>query len=81
MPIVVAILLDQADYRAPIRTGFALLVAGGCTLTWWLMRVRGAQTVPPRWLMLTGRGALVVAAVLGVVTILPHIRAATGMPW
>ena len=28
VPIAVAILLDQSDYRAPIRTGFALLVAG-----------------------------------------------------
>ncbi len=80
VPVAAGILLDQPDYRAPIRTGFALLVTGACTLTWWVMRVRG-RTVPPRWLTLTGRATLVVAAVLGVVTILPHIRAATGMPW
>ena len=79
VPIVVAILLDQSDYRAPIRTGFALLVAGACTLTWWVLRVRGDQA-PPRWLTLAGRTTLVAAAMLGVVTILPHIRSATGMP-
>lgn len=79
VPLAVAILLDQPDYRAPIRTGFALLVVGACTLTWWLMRVRGSQADPPRWLMLTGRTALVVTAVLGVVTILPHIRSAAGL--
>jgi hypothetical protein len=80
VPIVVAILLDQPDYRAPIRAGFALLIVGVCTLAWWVLRVRG-RSMPPRWLTLTGQAALVVAAVLGVVTSLPHIRAATGMPW
>ncbi len=80
VPIVVAILLDQPDYRAPIRAGWALAVVGLCTLAWWVLRVRG-KTVPPRWLVMSGRAALVVAALLGVVTSLPHIRAATGMPW
>ena len=78
VPLVAAILLDQRDYRAPIRAGFALLVVGACTLAWWVLRVRG-RTIPPRWLTLTGRTALVVAAVLGVVTSLPHIRSAIGM--
>lgn len=79
VPLVVAILLDQPEYRAPVRAGWALAVVGLCTLAWWVRRVRG-QTVPPRWLTLAGRAALVVAAVLGVVTSLPHIRAAAGMP-
>jgi hypothetical protein len=80
VPLVVAILLDRPDYGAPIRAGFALLIVGVCTLAWWVLRVRG-QTIRPRWLTLSGRSALVVAAVLGVITSLPHIRSATGMPW
>lgn len=80
MPVVAAILLDQPEYRATIRAGVALLVVGMCTLAWWVMRVKG-RSVPPRWLTLTGRIALVAAAVLGLATSLPHIRGATGMPW
>ena len=79
VPLVIAILLDQDEYRAPLRAGWLLLVVGLCTLAWWVLRVRG-QNDPPRWLTLTGRAALVLAAILGVVTSLPHIRAATGMP-
>lgn len=80
LPIAAAILLDQPEHRAAIRAGWALLVVGLSTVTWWSLRVKGRAS-PPRWLTLTGRGALLVAVVLGVVTSLPHIRRATGMPW
>ena len=80
LPLALATLLAQPEYRAAIRAGWALLVVGLCTLAWWALRVKGRAS-PPRWLTLTGRGALLVAVVLGVVTSLPHIRRATGMPW
>jgi hypothetical protein len=75
---VVAIVLVQPEYQAPVRAGWSLLVVGLCTLAWWVMRVRGGSE-PPRWLTFAGRAAIVVAAVLGVVTSLPHLRAATGI--
>lgn len=80
LPLAMATLLAQPEHRAAIRAGWALLVIGLCTLAWWALRVKGRAS-PPRWLTLTGRGALLVAVVLGVVTSLPHIRRATGMPW
>jgi hypothetical protein len=77
-PLVLAILLDQPDYSAPIRAGWALAVAGACTFTWWVLRVRG-RSAPPRALRLAGTVSLAVAVVLGVVTSLPHILRAAGM--
>lgn len=79
VPLVVAILLDQSEYRAPIRAGWALAVVGACTLTWWVLRVQG-RSEPPRALRLAGTGSLLVAVVLGVVTSVPHILSAVGMP-
>ncbi len=78
-PLVIAILLDQPEYRAPIRAGWALAVVGACTLTWWVLRVKG-RPAPPKALWLAGRVSLLVAVVLGVVTSLPHILSAVGMP-
>jgi hypothetical protein len=78
LPLVIAILLDQADYRAPIRAGWALAVVGACTLTWWALRVNG-RSAPPKALQLAGAASLVVAVVLGLVTSLPHILSAAGM--
>lgn len=78
-PLVVAILLDQSDYRAPIRAGWALAVVGACTLTWWVLRVKG-RSAPPKALRLAGTVSLLVAVVLGAVTSLPHILSAAGMP-
>ena len=78
LPLVIAFLLFQAEYRAPIRAGWALAVVGACTLTWWVLRIRGASA-PPRALRLAGTMSLVVAVVLGVVTSLPHILSAAGM--
>ena len=79
LPLVVAALLDQPEYRAPIRAGWALAVVGGCTLTWWALRVKG-RSAPPKTLRLVGTTSLLVAVVLGVVTSLPHILTAAGMP-
>jgi hypothetical protein len=78
-PLVVAILLDQTDYQAPIRAGWALAVAGVCTLIWWVLRVKG-RSAPPTALRRAGTVSLLVAVVLGVVTSLPHILRAAGMP-
>jgi hypothetical protein len=79
LPAVIAILLDQSDYRAPIRVGWALGVVGACTLAWWVLRVQG-RSEPPKALRLAGTVSLLVAVVLGVVTSLPHILSAAGMP-
>ena len=77
-PVALAILLDQSEYRAPIRAGWALAVVGACTLTWWVLRVRG-RAAPPRALRMVGMVSLAVASVLGVVTSLPHILSAAGV--
>ena len=77
-PLVIAILLDQPEYRAPIRAGWALAVVGACTLTWWVLRVKG-RSAPPKALRLAGTVSLLVAVVLGVVTSLPHILSAAGI--
>ena len=79
LPLVVAALLDQPEYHAPIRAGWALAVVGVCTLTWWVLRVMG-RSAPPRRLRMVGRVSLLVAIVLGAVTSLPHIQVAAGMP-
>ena len=78
LPVVIAILLDQDEYRAPIRAGWALAVVGACTLTWWVLRLTG-RSAPPKALRLAGTASLVVAVVLGVVTSLPHVLSAAGI--
>jgi hypothetical protein len=77
-PLAIAILLDQPEYRAPIRAGWALAVVGSCTLTWWVLRVKG-RSAPPNALRLAGTVSLLVAVVLGVMTSLPHILSAAGI--
>jgi hypothetical protein len=79
LPLVIAILLDQPEYSAPIRVGWALAVVGACTVTWWVLRVMG-RSAPPKALRLAGTVSLLVAVVLGIVTSLPHILSAAGMP-
>ncbi len=79
LPIVVAAMFGDPSYRAPVRAGWGLLVVGLCTLAWWVLRARGG-TVPPRSLAVVGSVSLVVTAVLGVLTVLPHVRVAMGMP-
>ncbi len=78
VPIVIVILLDQREYRAPIRVGWALAAVGACTLGWWVLRVKG-RSAPPRALRLVGGIALSIAVGLGVVTSLPHILGAAGI--
>jgi hypothetical protein len=79
VPVVVAILLDQPEYRAAIRMGWGLAVVGGCTLASWVLRVR-RRPAQPRALLFAARGALIATVVLGVVTSLPHVMAAAGLP-
>ena len=78
VPVAIAILLDQSEYRAPIRAGWALAVVGASTLAWWVLRARGRST-PPMALRLAGTLSLLIAVGLGVVTSLPHIIGAAGI--
>ena len=79
LPLVVVTMISEPTYRAPIRAGWGLAVVGLCTLAWWVLRARG-RTAPPRVLTVMGGLSLLGVAVLGVVTSLPHLRAAMGMP-
>jgi hypothetical protein len=78
LPLTVAILIDQSEYDAPVRAGWALAVVGACTLAWWLLRARGRST-PPRALWVAGTVSLLAAVALGFVTSLPHIFDAAGI--
>ncbi len=78
LPVVVSILLFQSEYAAPLRVGWALAIAGGCTVAWWALRAMG-RSQPPMTLRLAGTGSLVVALVLGVATSVPHILGAAGV--
>lgn len=78
VPVAIAILLNEREYRAPIRAGWALAVVGGCTLIWWVLRAKG-RSEPPLALRLAGGISLLVAVGLGVVTSLPHILGAAGI--
>lgn len=78
LPVVVVAMIDDPNYRAPVRAGWGLLVVGLCTVAWWVLRARG-RTEPPRALAIAGGLSLIVTAVLGMVTILPHVRVAMGM--
>jgi hypothetical protein len=78
LPLVVSFLLQQSEYRAPIRAGWALAVVGACTLIWWILRARG-RSAPPNPLRVAASLSLLVAVVLGVVTSLPHIMGAIGL--
>ena len=79
LPLVISILLQQSEYSAPLRAGWALAVVGACTLIWWVLRAKG-RSAPPEALRLAGTVSLLVAVVLGVVTSLPHILSAAGIP-
>jgi hypothetical protein len=79
LPFVLLVFLTSDEYQLPLRAGYALLVVGLCTATWWGLRVRGRVTTP-RGLVIAARGAVLVAIMLGVVTSLPHISRALGAP-
>jgi hypothetical protein len=77
LPFVLLVFLTSDEYQLPLRAGYALLVVGLCTATWWGLRVRGRVTTP-RGLVIAARGAVLVAVMLGVLTSLPHISRALG---
>lgn len=79
VPFVLLVFLTSDEYQLPLRAGYALLVVGLCTATWWGLRVRGRVTTP-RGLVIAARGAILVAVMLGVLTSLPHISRALGAP-
>ena len=79
LPLVVAGLLNEPDYRATVRMGWGLAVVGICTLVSWRFRTQ-RRPDRPRGLLVLARGALLVTIVLGVVTSLPHVLAAVGVP-
>lgn len=45
-PFVLLVFLTADSYGAPLRAGFALLVVGLCTVSWWVLRVRGRSSAP-----------------------------------
>lgn len=77
-PFVLLVFLTSDSYGAPLRAGYALIVVGLCTVSWWVLRVRGRSSAP-KLLVVTGRAALLVAVVLGLATELPHISRAMGL--
>ena len=79
LPFVLLVFLTSDEYQLPLRAGYALLVVGLCTATWWGLRVRGRVSAP-RGLVIAARGAVLVAVMLGVLTSLPHISRALGAP-
>jgi hypothetical protein len=79
LPVAMLIFLTSDEYQLPLRAGYALLAIGLCTAAWWGMRVRGRASAS-RGLVITARGALLVAVMLGVMTSLPHVSRALGAP-
>jgi hypothetical protein len=79
LPFVLLIFLASDEYQLPLRAGYALFVVGLCTATSWGLRVRG-RVRAPTGLVIAGRGALLVAVMLGVLTSVPHISRALGAP-
>jgi hypothetical protein len=79
LPFVLLIFLTADEYELPLRAGYALLVVGLCTATWWGLRIRGRAGAPVG-LVMVARGALLVAVVLGVLTSAPHVARALGAP-
>jgi len=79
LPVVLLVFLTADEYQLTLRAGYALVVVGLCTATWWGLRIRG-RVRTPRGLVIAARGAVLVAAMLGVLTSLPHISRALGAP-
>ena len=77
LPFVLLVFLASDEYRLPLRAGYALLVVGLSTATWWGLRVRGRVSTP-RGLVIAARAALLVAIILGVLTTAPHLSRALG---
>ena len=79
LPLVLLVFLTSDEYQLPFRAGYALLVVGLSTATWWALRIRGRVSTP-RGLVIAARGALLVAIILGMLTSAPHIFRALGAP-
>ncbi len=79
LPFVLLVYLTADEYQQPLRAGYALLVAGLCTVAWWGLRIKGSATAP-RGLVIVARGAILLAVILGVLTTLPHLSRALGAP-
>jgi hypothetical protein len=79
LPFVLLVFLTSDEYELPLRAGYALVLVGLCTATWWAMRVRGRAS-RPQALLVAARAAVLVSVVLGVLTSLPHISRALGAP-
>ena len=57
----------------PALVGWALVVAGIVTATFWTLRLRSGATAPPRTLQAAGRIALAAAVVLGFAHLFPMV--------
>ena len=79
LPFVLLGFLTSDEYQLPLRAGYALVVVGLCTASWWGLRLRGRVSTP-RGLVIAARGAILIAVILGVLTSLPHISRALGGP-
>ena len=71
-PIVVAAYLGD---ERPL--GLALVGVGVATLIHWMLRYQGRPS-PPTWLVVAGRGSLLVAVVIGVLALAPDVATALG---
>jgi hypothetical protein len=58
--------------------GLALVAVGVATLVYWALRAQG-RAAPPAWLVIAGRGSLLVAVVLGVLALAPDLASALGV--
>lgn len=76
------ILVITAFLSAPelvtVLTGVALIGVAGATLRLWVVQV--ADEAPSSRLIVAGRGALVIAVVLGSLRLVPQVSRALGMP-
>ena len=73
LPIVLAAYLGEE-----LPVGLALVAVGLATLIRWSRRYQG-RTSSPTWLMVAGRGSLLVAALLGTLALAPDVATALGL--
>jgi hypothetical protein len=73
LPIVV-----QGYLGEELPLALVLIGVAGATLVHWTLRFQRRRSPPP-WLIVVGRGSLLVAVVLGVVALAPNVASALGM--
>jgi hypothetical protein len=73
LPIALLEYFDQSP-----ALGLALVVVGFATLIRWTHRYRGRSS-SPSWLVVAGRGSLLLAVVLGALTLAPDMASALGL--